>query len=290
MLEIGCHGSTFSGMFDDAGLRRAIEGVAHAGFDLIELPIMRPEEYNVALAKQLLADNGLKVTASLGLTEELNISSTDLGVVAAGKDYLTRVIDILGELGAAHLVGVIYCPMGKQSAGADPVGVRNGKEALASLSERAADAGITIGVEVVNRYESNILNTSKQAVAYVKEINRPNVKVHLDTYHMNIEESGQFEPIVTAADVLSYVHIGESHRGYLGSGTVDFGSLFRALAYIKFDGPVVFESFSSAVVDPQLSSMLAIWRNLWDDGADLASHANRFIRDQIRAIQTIAMH
>lgn len=289
-MQIGIHASVFTGVFDDPGLRRAIEGAARAGYDLIELPIMRPEEYNVALTRQLLDDNALGVSASLGLTEELNISSPDERVVRAGEDYLTRVIDILQELGARHLVGVIYCPMGKQALPISEEGLRNGQAALRRLSDRAGAAGITLGVEVVNRYETNILNTAKQAVEYVQAVGRDNVKVHLDSYHMNIEESGLFEPILRAAEQLTYVHIGESHRGYLGSGTVDFDSMFRALAHIGYDGPVVFESFSSAVVDPQLSSMLAIWRNLWSDGDDLAAHANRFIRDRIRAVETIGMH
>lgn len=289
-MQIGIHGSVFSGIFDERGLRRAIEGAAKAGYDLIELPIMRPEEYDVALTRRLLADNEMAVTASLGLTEELNISSPDSQVARAGEDHLHRVLDILQELGARHLVGVIYCPMGKQVRPISPEGLANGQAALRRLADRAGDAGITLGVEVVNRYETNILNTAKQAVEYVRAVARDNVRVHLDTYHMNIEESGLFEPILTAADVLGYVHIGESHRGYLGSGTVDFDSTFRALAHIGYDGPVVFESFSSAVVDPQLSSMLAIWRNLWDDGDDLAAHANRFIRDRIRAVESTALH
>jgi D-psicose/D-tagatose/L-ribulose 3-epimerase len=85
------------------------------------------------------------------------------------------------------------------------------------------------------------------------------------------------------------VHIGESHRGYLGSGTVDFGSFFRGLGRIGYDGPVVFESFSSAVVNANLSNTLGIWRNLWQDSADLAAHANTFIRNQLAATESIAI-
>ena len=83
-------------------------------------------------------------------------------------------------------------------------------------------------------------------------------------------------------DRLGYVHIGENHRGYLGSGHIDFGAFFGALAEIDFRGPVTFESFSSAVVAPGLSNDLAIWRNLWDDGFDLATHARSFIADGLR--------
>lgn len=143
---------------------------------------------------------------------------------------------------------------------------------------------------MVNRYESNIFNTGRQALAYIDQIGSDNIDLHLDTYHMNIEEADMFSPVLDGGDRLGYVHIGESHRGYLGTGSVDFDTFFRALARIGFDGPVVFESFSSVVVDPELTSALAIWRNLWEEGADLAAHANRYIRDKIQAVSTIRLH
>ena len=142
----------------------------------------------------------------------------------------------------------------------------------------------------MNRYETNLLNTGRQALAFLDEIGSDNVRVHLDTYHMHIEESDMFNPVLDAGDRLGYVHIGESHRGYLGSGTVDFDPFFRALARVGYDGPVVFESFSSAVVNQDLSRMLGIWRNLWQDSDDLAAHAQRFIRDRLHSVGTIAMH
>jgi D-psicose/D-tagatose/L-ribulose 3-epimerase len=163
-------------------------------------------------------------------------------------------------------------------------------DAIRSLAARASSLGVRLSLEVVNRYETNLINTGRQALEYLKEVDRPDVSVHLDTYHMNIEESDLFQPILDAGDRLGYVHIGESHRGYLGTGSVDFGSAFRALDRISYDGPIVFESFSSAVVSPTLSNTLGIWRNLWSDGDDLAAHANRFIRDQLAAVQTIELH
>jgi D-psicose/D-tagatose/L-ribulose 3-epimerase len=105
------------------------------------------------------------------------------------------------------------------------------------------------------------------------------IAVHLDSYHMNIEENGLVEPVTQAASRLGYLHIGESHRGYLGTGTVDFSALFAAVRDSGYTGPVTFESFSSAVVHPSLSNTLAVWRDLWEDGRDLASHARGFIAD-----------
>jgi D-psicose/D-tagatose/L-ribulose 3-epimerase len=109
------------------------------------------------------------------------------------------------------------------------------------------------------------------------------VTIHLDTYHMNIEEDDLVRPVYEVGDRLGYVHIGENHRGYLGSGHLDFGAFFHALADVGYPGPITFESFSSAVVSAGLSNDLAVWRNLWDDGDDLARHARAFIDGQLAA-------
>lgn len=105
--------------------------------------------------------------------------------------------------------------------------------------------------------------------------------IHLDSYHMNIEENGFASPVREVGDRLGYVHIGENRRGYLGSGHIDFDAFFDALGEIGYAGPITFESFSSALVMPGLSADLAIWRNLWDDQVDLARHAHTFMRNQL---------
>ena len=98
---------------------------------------------------------------------------------------------------------------------------------------------------------------------------------------MNIEEDGMEKSVTAAGDKLGFVHIGESHRGYLGSGNVDFDTFFAALKKINYQGPITFESFSSAVVDPALSNALCVWRNLWSDSDDLASTALSFMKARI---------
>lgn len=125
------------------------------------------------------------------------------------------------------------------------------------------------------------MNTGIEGLAFLDEVNRPNAYIHLDTYHMNIEEDGMEKSVLAAGDKLGFVHIGESHRGYLGSGNVDFDSFFKALKKISYQGPITFESFSSAVVDPALSNTLCVWRNLWSDSDDLASTALAFMKERI---------
>jgi D-psicose/D-tagatose/L-ribulose 3-epimerase len=289
-MQIGCHASVWTGDFDDAGLQLAVERTAAAGFDLIEIPLMDPDKADATAVRRMLDGAGLAATASLGLSEHTDVSSADPEVVAAGEAHLGRCLEFLSDVGGTHLVGVIYCAMRKYMAPSTHENRQHSIEAIGRLSDRAAELGIRVGVEVVNRYESNLLNTARQAVRYVEDVGSHNVVVHLDTYHMNIEEPDMFTPVLDAGDRLGYVHIGESHRGYLGSGTVDFDGFFRALATIGYDGPVVFESFSSAVVHPDLSNMLGIWRNLWEDGDDLGRHANSYIRNQLASVSSIRMH
>jgi len=290
-MLIGAHGLVFTGTFDEAGLRRSIEGTGKAGFDLIEIPLMDAEGFDSALAERMLRDNGLAVTASLGLTPSTDLTSDDPTAVAAGVSTLERCIDHVATMGGDVLCGVIYSAMGKYMAPASERGVANSQAAISELAAYAAERGIRLSLEVVNRYESNVFNTGRGALRYLDGV-AGEVSVHLDTYHMNIEESDFFQPVhdVAAAGKLGYVHIGDSHRGYLGTGTVDFATFFRALHDVAYDGPVVFESFSSAVVSAELSNTLGIWRNLWQDSDDLAAHANRYIRDALHAVGTIDLH
>ena len=289
-MQIGCHGSVWTGNFDTAGLRLAIEKTAWAGFDLIEIPLIDPDSADPVAIRRMLDKSGLAATASLGLSEQTDVSSADPQVVAAGEKVLRRCLEVLSEMGGTHLVGVIYCAMRKYMTQASPVNRQHSIEAIGRVAERGAELGVRVGVAAVNRYESNLLNTSRQAVSSVDETGSDNLVVHLDTYHMNIEEPDMYTPVLDAAGSLGYVHIGESHRGYLGSGTEDFDSFFRALAKIGYDGPIVFESFSSAVVHQDLSNMLGIWRNVWTSGDELGSHANSYIRNQLRSVASIEVH
>lgn len=289
-MKIGCHGLVWTGLFDAAGIRHSVNKTKEAGFDLIEFPLMDPFAFDVEAAKSALKDYDLGATGSLGLSAEADISSEDPDVVRTGELLLNRALDVVAEVGGTDLCGVIYCGMKKYLEPVSSQGLHNSMAVIGRVSDRAADLGVNVSVEVVNRYESNILNTARQALKYVQELGRANLGVHLDTYHMNIEESDMFSPVLNTAEALRYVHIGESHRGYLGTGNVDFDTFFKALGHVGYDGPVVFESFSSAVIAPDVAGMLGIWRNLWDNSEELGAHANAYIRDRFTAVNTIALH
>jgi D-psicose/D-tagatose/L-ribulose 3-epimerase len=287
---IGCHALVWTGAFDADGIESSVERTHRAGFDLVEFPLMDPFAFDADVARAALERYGLKASASLGLADETDISSENPDAVAAGEALLRRAVEVVAEIGGTQLCGVIYSAMRKYMDPATEAGVANSRAVIGRVAEFGAGLGVSLALEVVNRYETNVLNTGRQALAYCDAVGRDDVAVHLDSYHMNIEESDMVVPVLDCADRLGYVHIGESHRGYLGTGNVDFDGLFKALGRIGYTGPVVFESFSSAVVSPTLSRSLGIWRDLWSDSDDLGAHANAYIRGALRAVETIALH
>lgn len=277
MNKIGIHGAVWVGTWRNDDCARAIRSTAEAGYDFIEVPLLDPFATDVAFSARELARAGIGMTASLGLDADTNIASEDNDVVKRGEELLTVALQVVRDLGGSDLCGVIHSAMMKNMS---PLGDRarnNAIGVLHRLGEKATVAKVQLHLEVVNRYESNFLNTGAQAQALLREMHSDVFKIHLDTYHMNIEEGSVGAAIENCGEDLGYFHIGESHRGYLGTGTVDFQSVFRSLNKIGYNGPIAFESFSSAVVDPKLSNMLGVWRNLWSDSMDLATHARRFI-------------
>ena len=283
MNPLGIHALVWTGGWSEPEARRAIELTKETGFDLIEIPLLDPHDVDAAMTRRLLEELGTAATCSLGLPFDADVSSADPTVAARGEELLAAAIDVTAEVGADFLGGVIHSAMGKYLEPASARGRRHCVEALKRLAERAAAAGVTLGVEPVNRYESNLVNTAEQALGLIDEIGAENVVVHLDSYHMNIEEDDLASPVRVCRDRLGYVHIGESHRGYLGTGTVDFPVLFGALAEAGYRGPITFESFSSVVISERFASALAIWRNPWQDGRDVAREARSFLEAQVRA-------
>lgn len=285
MNQVGAHALMWVGGWSEAECRKALENSRATGYDLIEIPVLDPLSIDVSMTRKALEEFGLSAACSLGLSFETDISSADPEVVARGESLLHDALAVTRDLGAKYLGGVISSALGKYMNPPSARGRSHSVRVMRGLTQQAAASGITLGLEVVNRYESNLINTAKQALEFIEDVGANNLKVHLDTYHMNIEEADFTTPVLASADQLGYVHVGENHRGYLGSGTVDFPAFFRALAAINYQGPVTFESFSSAVTAPGLSNTLGIWRNTWTDSLDLARHARQFINAGLRGAQ-----
>ena len=279
--RIGIHALVWVGGWTKDEATRAISSSAEAGYDLIELAALDPGSFDADMTAALLREHGLSAAVSLGLDDETDVSSDDDTVVSAGRQRLELALNLVRDIGGDYLGGVLFGKLGRYTEPVTERGRANSVESIARLADKARDSGITLGLEFCNRYETNVLNTTEQTLRFIEDVGRANVVAHLDTYHMNIEERSFREAVLAAATAgkLGYVHVGESHRGQLGTGTIPWAEFFSALHEVDYDGTITFESFSSEVVHPTLSSALSIWRNLWVDSMDLATGARTFLKE-----------
>lgn len=280
---LGVHALVWVGGWSNDQATEAIKNSAEAGYGLIEIPALDPKSIDTSHTKKVLAEYGMKGACSLGLSFDADINNEDPEIVKRGEARLMDALTVVEHLGGDYLGGVVFSALGKYKLPPTPKAIENATNSLRRLAQAAKERGITMGLEPVNRYESNLINTGQQAIDMIKNIGESNVVVHLDVYHMNIEEQNLAGPIKAAGDKLGYIHVGASHRGPLGTGNIDFDEFFGALAEIGYKGTITFESFSSAVVSPDLSSTLGIWRNLWTDNKSMAKSAREYMEQKITA-------
>ncbi|CDM62992.1 MULTISPECIES: sugar phosphate isomerase/epimerase family protein [Rhizobium] len=285
MNKLGVHALVWEKGWSHDECEHAIAKTAEVGYDFIEAPALDPSSIDVDYTRRVLEKHGIGINFSLGLDADTDISSGDIEKAKRGKAKLEQALSVARDLGATHVCGILHSAFQKNSIPTTAAGVTMSVDILAQVAETAAKSNIVLGLEVVNRYESNLLNTASQGVELCKRIGADNVKVHLDVYHMNIEESDVPSAIKDTGSYLGYFHTGDSHRGYMGSGTIDLAGVFRAIVASGYTGPITFESFSSRVVGQPLEGILGIWRNLWEDGYDLASHALMYTRAQLKSAQ-----
>ncbi|KXF75798.1 epimerase [Paramesorhizobium deserti] len=277
MSKLGVHSFVWSAGSSQAELEAALQNTHKLGYNLIEFSYLNPAEVDVKWLARRIGELGLDVAISMGLPPEGDISSSNPEIVKRGQAILDAAVALTRDLGGMKLGGILSSAHGKQEEPLTRRAWDTSVSALSKVADRARAAGVTLNLEIVNRFESNMLNTAAQGLAYIRDTGASNVFLHLDTFHMNIEEADAGLAIRHAADKIGYVHIGESHRGYLGTGSIDFPAIFDALVAIGWDDYVTFESFSSAIVDEDLSLKTAIWRDLWTDNVELARHAHQFI-------------
>lgn len=277
MSKLGVHSFVWSAGSSRSELESALNNTHELDYNLIEFSYLDPKQVDIGWLSKRLEELNLDVVVSIGLPPEGDISSAEPSVALRGQQILDDAVALTRDLGGTKLGGILSSSDGKQENVLTKLGWETSVSNLSKVADRAKAAGVTLNLEVVNRFESNMLNTVAQGLAYIADTGASNVFLHLDTFHMNIEEADIGLAIGHAADKIGYVHIGESHRGYLGTGNIDFARVFDALVAIGWEDGVTFESFSSTIVDKDLSVKTAIWRDLWKDNVALARHARQFM-------------
>jgi D-psicose/D-tagatose/L-ribulose 3-epimerase len=275
MEGFGVHTSMWTMQWDRAGAERAIAAAVKYKMDFIEIALLNAPAVDAAHSRALLEKHQLRAVCSLGLPETAWASVRPQAAI----DYLTIAIDKSADIGAEALSGVIYGGIGERT-GVPPTSAEydNVARVLQAAARHAKTRGLELGIEPVNRYENHLINTGRQAVDLLERVGATNVFVHLDTYHMNIEEKGAANGILEAREHLKYIHLSESDRGTPGYGNIPWNEIYAALAAIGFKGGLAMESFVN--MPPELAYGLAVWRPVARDEEQVMGEGLPFLRNK----------
>lgn len=276
-MQIGISTWVWTSPADDEVLRRLVPQVAEMGYDVVEIPVESPGQFDIDLAKRLAADAGvgLSVCAVIGGGRDLLLDDE----VDAGLDYLRACIDVAQALGSPAIAGPFYSAVGRcwsMSAAERDREIGRLAERLRDLGEYGAERGVELGIEPLNRFETSFMNTTAQTLELVERVNHPGVGLALDMFHLGIEEKSLGDAIRLAEGRIKHVQVAENDRGTPGTGQLDWDGVARALQEVGYDGRVVIETFSDRV--EAIARAAAIWRPLAPDSDTLAREGLAFLR------------
>ena len=253
------------------------------GFDSVEIPIEDPSHIDPAKVKAGLDRNGLvcgTVCACMGPDLDLRGNATQQ---RTGLKYMKALIDQMVVLDCPNLIGPVYSAVGRADAVPAKEYAQQWKKVVKNLKVLAAYAekrGKIISLEPLNRFETDFINTCDQGLKMIKDVNSPALKLHLDTFHMNIEEKDQAKAIRKAGKLLGHFHACGSDRGTPGNDHIDWAPIAKALKAIKYDGDVVIESFTTDV--KVIAKAAAIWRKMEPTRDEIAVKGLKFLKKTLK--------
>jgi D-psicose/D-tagatose/L-ribulose 3-epimerase len=253
------------------------------GFETVEIPVEDPSHTDPAKVKAAADKAGLKIgsiCACMGPGRDFRGTPEEQ---KTGVDYVMELIDQAAEMGCPSIIGPLYSVVGRIGAHTDAEKKQHFKDVVKNLkvlAKAAQKKGITLCVEPLNRFETDFLNTVEQGLELVKAVNSPAVKLHLDTFHMNIEQKNQAAAIKKAGKLLAHFHACGSDRGTPGNDHIDWPNIAKALKSIGYKGDVVIESFTTDV--KVIARAAAIWRRMEPTRDEIATKGVKFLKKALK--------
>ena len=258
--------------------------VADMGYDIIEVAVEDKDLIDWVKLKQLARETGLKITISGAFGPNRDLSSEDAAIRKNGLSYIVDCLRLAEETESPIFTGPVYSAVGKTRLVSTERKQQERNWCIENLHEAAKVAkqcGVVIGLEPLNRFETDMVNTAEQALSLVREVNHPFLKISLDTFHNNIEEKSIPATIrAMGKDLLCHVQGNESDRGTPGTGNVDWPGIKEALFDIGYDGAIVIETFGAP--SEELARAASIWRPLANSPDELASEGLDFYKSLFR--------
>lgn len=241
-----------------------LKKVAELGFDILEISagqLLTMSNQEIDELKAQAKDLGISITSNIGPAKDKDIASKDPAIRKAGIQCLNDIMKKMDRLDSRVLAGVLYSYWPCDFIDVDKKATWDlGVVSVKELAKTAESLGINYCLEVVNRFETFVLNTSEEGVRYCKDVDSKNVKLLLDTFHMNIEEDNIGDAIRLAGDYLGHVHVGEGNRKVPGKGHLPWNEIGQALRDINYDKGIVMEPF--VLEGGRVGQDIKVWRDL----------------------------
>jgi D-psicose/D-tagatose/L-ribulose 3-epimerase len=253
------------------------------GFDTVEIAIDDPAAFDPVHVKKELDKAGLVCGSACGCFGPDRDLRGSAAAQRSSLNYMKACIDHMVILDCPSLIGPVYSAVGRAEAVAPADYRRQWATVVKNLKTicRYAEAkGRQICLEPLNRFETDFINTCDQALKMVKAVNSPALKVHLDTFHMNIEEKCQGAAIRKAGKHLGHVHACGSDRGTPGNDHIGWDCIAKALKAVRYNGDVVIESFTKDV--KVIAKAAAIWRKIEPSRREIATKGLKFLRQTLK--------
>ena len=277
--ELGVNTWVWVSPLTDERLAELAPRVRDWGFDVIELPVEAPGDWDPARAADVLARHGLRASVVLVMGPGRELVATDAATVAGTQDYLRHVVDVAQVVGAPTIGGPAYTSVGRTwrlSPDERRSAYSELREHLAPVVDHAAAAGVRLAVEPLNRYETSLLNTVDQTLEALDGLPTEHCGIAFDVYHANIEEQDVPEAIRRAGDRLAHVQVCANDRGAPGADHLDWPGIVAAVDDTGYTGPLVIESFTAE--NATIATAASIWRPLARTQDAIATDGIDFLR------------
>lgn len=266
--------------FSTASIKDLFPKISKMGFDVVEIAVEDPSLINIKELKKALKLYGLKANICGAFGPTRDFTHEDIAVHKNCFAYIEACLDLCVELEAGFFGGPMYSAVGKarmlspeQRKAEWNLAVKN----LRTVCDMAAERGLQIALEPLNRFESDLINTAEDVLRLINDINHPAAQIMLDGFHMNIEERDIEKAIITAGDKLIHLQVSENYRGAPGTGQTNWGAYKEGLEAIRYNGTITIESFTPE--NKELAGAVCFWHPMAENQDDFAIEGLRFLKE-----------
>lgn len=280
-LDMALHPATAMSGWDVPRADGVLARAADLGYTRVIVPLRDFESLDPGTVRASFERRGLRPMTAGNQLPDADVSSDDERIREVGEARLRRMVAFTRAIGGDQISGVLYSVLGHAASRVSKERFHRTAEILGRIADDAAQDGVRVVCEIVNRYETAMINTAARGVDFVEASGSDHLALHLDTFHVNIEERDPLDAVRHALPHLAYVEIGQNDRGELRDGAIDLAPFVRGAVRLGYRGRFGVEAFSAAILTEPVANALAVWRNTFDAQNSIAEDAIALVREAV---------